>query len=323
MQTNSLHLSTKHWWPPSEIEAEEFLAYSAEIDENASLAQFDRVASSCRGMLTGADSGASLAAFLRERIESATPTSVIRLGDADGNVLFSQMDRYKNLADYCLRKISHIYFGDQKVMPVNSDFFASVVIDAVTQADVVGAPERGTIARSFRTPLPEIDTRGMCGMRGVYNYMAARYDCSTLLGKLWGSTWLSRALLPFYFDLLKNQHYLGLITCYRELGDLIQERTKIEKIQTIPVPMQASIARVNRNINHYPDAYQSIVDAIRPPRQGAIYIIAAGILSKSYGTIVKNRGGIAIDVGSVADVWMGAKTRPGVVDSFIDRWKLS
>lgn len=59
---------------------------------------------------------------------------------------------------------------------------------------------------------------------------------------------------------------------------------------------------------------------IRKP--GTIYVVAAGILSKGYCTAIKERGGIGIDVGSIADVWMNVKSRPGMSSNFVEQWSL-
>lgn len=319
---NSFNLATKHWWPPDEAAAAQYMAYAEEFGQETSLAQVDAVIGGSKAAYLGNASGAELAGFLRTRIKDREPTSLIRLGDADGNVLFSSMGKYGDLAKYNLMKISQIYFGNKNLMPDHHEFFASIVEGAIRDADVIGGPERGSVDRSFTTPLDELDVRGMCGMRGVYNFLADEEYLGILKDKIWASTWFSRALLPHYVALLRDQKYLGMITCYPELGPALQAKANIAQTETLLVPMQASIAKSSRDIGHYPEAYPKILEQIKPPFQGAIYIVAAGILSKPYCSAIKQRGGIAIDVGSVADIWMGTKSRPGVVDSFVEKWSL-
>ena len=324
MSHNTHNLSIKHWWPPQQEAADEFIEYNNEIGERDSLNQFDKVAQACKDIYVGDKSGNKLFRFFKEKIDSKTPASLVRLGDADGNVLFNAMGQWPSLSEYCLKKISQIYFGDQRVMVKHADFFTEIVLDAVKNADVIGAPERGTISRSFNTPLESIDTRGMVGMRGVYNFFSnpSNWALSEFSDVIWSSTWYSRALLPYYSKLLQDLPFCGFITCYPEMASIFSAAYNIPKTQSINVPMQASVAGKSENIRHYPDAYQSILDSINPPYEGAVYIIAAGILSKPYATTVKARGGIAIDVGSIADVWMGTASRPGMDKSFVDKWKM-
>jgi hypothetical protein len=320
---NSYDLAANTWWPPGQAAADDYVGYAAEFDRATCLEHFDAVAGAAGALHVGNPSGGAIARFLRERIEQRVPTSLIRLGDADGNVLFSGLGIYPELTTYNLEKISRIYFGAKSVMVEHREFFFDTVVEGIAHADLVGGPERGTIDRSFDTPYPDLDVRGMCGMRGVYDYLATATDLSQLGEKIWASTWFSRALLPHYFDLVRELPFLGFVTCYPELEGVFRERAGITETASVTVPMQASIAKVHRDIRHYPDAYPTILEQLRPPYEGAVYIVAAGILSKAYCTAIKQRGGIAIDVGSVADVWMGARTRPDMPNDFVEKWRLT
>ena len=324
MQHNTHNLSIKHWWPPHQEAADEFIEYNQAIGESESLNQFDCVAGACKDVFVGDKSGNKLYNLLKEKIESNTPASLVRLGDGEGNILFSAIGKWPNLSEYCLKKISQICFGDQRVLTEHADFFAEVLVNAVKNADVVGGPERGSISRSFNTPLELLDTRGMVGMRGVYDYFSdsSLWASSNFSNTVWSSTWYSRALLPYYARLLQDLPFCGFISCYPEMASVFSSTYNIPKTQSINVPMQASIAGKPENNCHYPDAYQSILDSINPPFEGAVYIVAAGMLAKSYATVVKARGGIAIDVGSIADVWMGTASRPGMDKAFVEKWKM-
>lgn len=327
---NTYNLGANSWWPPDQAAAEEFYAYSQEIDEARSLEQFDRVVGACKAHLRDPSAGPTLNEQIKAKIRNKEPGSYVRLGDADGNALYARSGKYRALADYCVKKISRIYFGNDDLMKDHIGFFTDSVIEAVEEADVVGGPVRPTVSRSFHTPAPDLDVRGMCGMRGVYNYFGGGdYDLSRLANAAWASTWYSRSLLPYYFDFLKDQPSARFITCYEELGPLVQQRANIGEVETHLVPMQASIAfqtkkvaHMKKDIGHYPDVFPRIMEAIRPPYDGCVYIIAAGILSKAYCTQVKRRGGIAIDIGSVADIWMNFQSRPNAKDDLVAKYAL-
>lgn len=326
---NSYELGAGSWWVPDEETAEQYFAYTKEIDEATSLAQFDRVSSAAKSHLNDSKAGQILRDEIKAKMRNKESGSYVRLGDADGNALFVLKNKYPALADYCVKKISRIYFGNDDLMKDHIGFFTDSVIEAVEKADAVGGPVRGTIERSFHTPPRDLDVRGMCGMRGVYNYFGDGYDLSKLSGTHWGSTWYSRSLLPHYFDILRDEPYVGFITCYDELAGLVQQKANIGRVETIPVPMQASIAYqtkkvsdMRKDIGHFPDAFPKILEAIKPPYPGCVYIIAAGILSKAYCTRVKELGGIAIDIGSVADIWMSFQSRPNAKDDLVAKWAL-
>ena len=58
----------------------------------------------------------------------------------------------------------------------------------------------------------------------------------------------------------------------------------------------------------YPDTYDKICEQISP-KEGELWLIGAGFLGKIFCDIVKQRGGIAIDIGAVTDAWSGYFTR--------------
>lgn len=327
--TNSIGLGTDSWWPPDEQAAVDFQQYSAEYDLTRCRRDYDAVTQAASEVVRRPSDGQKLADDLRRRIERAIPSSFMRLGDADGNVLLTGIEKFGALQQYCCSKISKIYFGNQDLMWQRRDFFRSIVLEAIESADVVGGPDWKVIERSFSTPAASVDVRGMCGMRGVYNFLAEYRQRLRLHEITWASTWYSRSLLPFYFELLNRLPYVGFVTCYENLASRMAKRCSIGRTDTFLVPMQASIAyqtkkspHMTTDIGHYPDVYERILDSLHPPHQGAVYVVAAGILSKSYCSRIKQRGGIALDVGSVADVWMNIRSRPAMSPEFVDRWAI-
>lgn len=63
---------------------------------------------------------------------------------------------------------------------------------------------------------------------------------------------------------------------------------------------------------HWPQRFVEIMEQLTEPLNGRLYLVAAGILGKLYCNQIKCAGGIAIDIGSLADGWMGHRTRPGL-----------
>ena len=45
------------------------------------------------------------------------------------------------------------------------------------------------------------------------------------------------------------------------------------------------------------------------PYQGAIFLVGAGVLGKIYCDVIKEKGGIAIDIGAIFDAWANVKSR--------------
>ena len=62
---------------------------------------------------------------------------------------------------------------------------------------------------------------------------------------------------------------------------------------------------------HFPDRFTAIMaDIAASPQQRRVWLVAAGILGKLYCDAVRRSGGVAIDIGSIADGWCGKLTRP-------------
>lgn len=327
--TNNRELGTGLWGVPPQEAADDFFAYSEAIGRDETLSQFDRIIAASRGFLSNAQSGQAYVQEIAAKADSGLPGSYIRLGDADGNTLFAKLEIYRALAFYNLGKISQIYFGNERLMIDHLEFFSTMVVEACENADGIGAPERAALEKSFSDYGPQFDVRGKCGFRGVYNYFGREYDLARLAGATWTSTWVSRSLLPYFFQLLRDRPQVGFITCYDALASLMQKKCNIGRVIEHIIPMQASIAHQTKrrkglhgDIGHYPQIYERVLDSIAPPEPGTIYIVAAGILSKGYCTAIKQRGGIAIDVGSIADVWMNVKSRPGMTAEFVTQWSL-
>lgn len=62
---------------------------------------------------------------------------------------------------------------------------------------------------------------------------------------------------------------------------------------------------------HFPDQFERLRRELEVA-PGDLYLVAAGVLGKIYCHWVKAAGGIAIDIGSLADHWCGHRTRGSI-----------
>jgi hypothetical protein len=56
-------------------------------------------------------------------------------------------------------------------------------------------------------------------------------------------------------------------------------------------------------------SHADLCQSLRSVRAGELYLVAAGIVGKIYCDMIKSLGGVAIDIGSVADLWMDVPSR--------------
>lgn len=88
----------------------------------------------------------------------------------------------------------------------------------------------------------------------------------------------------------------------------------------IPVERQYALACDNTAEETIPGVVKWVRGAIKPEGPHHLFLVGAGLLGKEYCGIVKDRGGFAIDVGSVFDYWANVPTREGkrpIVDGVV------
>lgn len=97
-------------------------------------------------------------------------------------------------------------------------------------------------------------------------------------------------------DVIKDKK-ICLITCFSKPEQIL--KNKGFDVRTILIPKIGS--------GHY-SKYKEIVSEIKGviPKVD-IFLIGAGALGKGYALVIKNSGGIAIDIGQVMNVWNGTR----------------
>jgi hypothetical protein len=126
---------------------------------------------------------------------------------------------------------------------------------------------------------------------------------------------------PFYKEILSGLPFLGFIGPHRGLAAQLAVRFDIASHHTYTVPGEMRLpdhAGRNQADRHFPGRFRELMAGIEVPYHGAVFLVAAGLLGKIYCHRIKALGGIAIDIGSVADAWLGYNTRPGQYDNALD-----
>ncbi|MDR3530159.1 MAG: hypothetical protein P4L90_06365 [Rhodopila sp.] len=131
-------------------------------------------------------------------------------------------------------------------------------------------------------------------------------------------------LSPFYRQVLAGLDFLGVISPHPELATRLGGLFNIGELVSYVVPGEMRLpdhVRRQSGDGHFPGRFDALMTNISVPRSGAVFLVAAGLLGKIYCARIKQLGGIAIDVGSVVDAWMGYNTRPGQFDKR-DDWTI-
>lgn len=120
----------------------------------------------------------------------------------------------------------------------------------------------------------------------------------------------------FWKDFLRARESVGLIHCSPDLPAKLSRATGV-CVESFIVPDKA-IQRVKwakvlpDQPPHYPDAFLRICDRLNRPASGKVFLVGAGLAGKEYLKIIKDNGGVALDLGALLDAWDGRATRPQV-----------
>ena len=106
----------------------------------------------------------------------------------------------------------------------------------------------------------------------------------------------------------------SVISCHSSLIEVLKEKhqVKVRKFYNIPGEYKYSILFKEKQkvgTSHYPDCFEAICAQLTVVAPGEVFLVAAGFLGKFYCDIIKQKGGIALDVGSATDYWLDYKTR--------------
>ena len=63
---------------------------------------------------------------------------------------------------------------------------------------------------------------------------------------------------------------------------------------------------------HFPDIFDRLRRDIVVPFPGALFLVGAGLLGKIYCHWIRQRGGVALDIGAMADAFAGFNTRASI-----------
>jgi len=114
-----------------------------------------------------------------------------------------------------------------------------------------------------------------------------------------------------YLDkILQSTRRIVIITA-RDVQKSIQKKfTNIDQIEFHKIPAEVHFEDTFKLSDFYPDIHRSIVQKIKSEdRNGQLCLFGAGFIGKNFGSEFKKMGGVAMDIGSVFDLWDGKQTR--------------
>jgi len=225
---------------------------------------------------------AIIEAFLHDK-----PLSLIRCGDGEKIVL----DGFDNYVNYNAILKRQLGFSP----PIeDAERIRENLISAISGCDILGVPMHknlDSMGPHWRNVESTIDKQ----ISGV-----TKWRCS----------------LDIHYDLLQGDGFdrllmrkpIAYIGC-RDLTAGFMRRFETQRVDRYEIAPEAKFTSYEGD-PHYPNQFNKVerwMDKINP--QGRILLVGAGVIGKIYCNWWRDRGGKALDVGSVMDEWAGRVTR--------------
>jgi len=268
--------------------------------------------------------------WLKDRIVNGTPTSFIRIGDGEACFLpYEETNSVFKRADQDF--ILNIWWGEKEIGDDVRSSFESNLISSINNADLIGVPPPLRIAKDLQCYLSDGTNRVYRNISGIYKY----FEDFAVRNKMFTSAHLHTDLEKYdlYRELFYDLKECTVICCHKGIADKMKEKYAIPIVNELIVPGEdkyVSLWNGESNVDHYPTVFRHIYN--QKWVSGNVYLVAAGFLGKLYCSSIKNSGGIAIDIGSIVDYWMGHTTRDTQVrlslplgvrfKRYLEKWQL-
>lgn len=251
------------------------------------------------------DDAIKLVEVLRNAIAKKAPFSMVRFGDGEGRIL-----GYPNVFDVneIKTEVLRYQFGKSVFDSIKEQYSGNhvdnaildlkyMLIDSMCSADVVGLPSW----LHFRNELTEKNYNGVLGQAAALVSFSEVTSLDSV--KVFDHFIFRRVHQDRLFgEVLKELEFIGLVS-HSDITGKLKEKFLIKNAIHHSIPGHQSFMKTGGN--HFPCEYEKIIRSIQVPYAGAVFLVAAGYLGKVYCTAIKQKGGIAIDIGSIFDGWTG------------------
>lgn len=246
---------------------------------------------------------------IRQALLAGTPLSVIRIGDGEANLLsYGAYSETPCLNYYVVEKIVSMQRDRFNVNSTWMIILRDLMMSSLLQADIIG------VIGLWRTGPANIDNftkrflkehRSISGhWRGI-DYMLSLARRNVFSGKILASAHL-------YFSVLDNLKYIFL---EEKTVFVLSDREKaVDKLSRNYPDVNFKHIKVGcfagDLLRDAPDFLSLVYSALPEKMVGSLSLIGAGPWAEIYCTWIKQKGGVAVDIGSGLDLLDGSLTRP-------------
>lgn len=228
-------------------------------------------------------------------LQSKKPISLVRYGDGEAIIL----NGYKDVDS--LRAVYKRQFG----FTPNLDEIDSIrmnLINAYKNCDIIGSP----LGKKVKDEDQSFWARSLDILRVEVGLDVLKTDKINVSIDI-HSHFLDKG---YYSTLMENTRTINYISC-RDLDEPLKRRYPNRVINKFIISPEAKFSTNTTGQKHYPDQFLAIEKwmdrAINC--EGALCLVGAGVVGKIYCNWFRDRGGVAMDIGSVMDSFAGFNTR--------------
>ncbi len=256
-------------------------------------------------------------ALVHDRLASGTGFSFIRVGDGESSSLCYEghLSKFED-ADKADRE--RAWWGAELATSERTKI-SRQVSSAIWNADCVGIPTVSRILRDIKLYDDDELESGRTG-RGLRSIIHA-FENSARAGaphsplQRFTSCHLHQDLARWnlYPLLLGRSEEIVLVSCHPGLAATVEQRFGVHVAANILVPPRfASIPLLRETplaSGALPDVIDRVADKLGDLPRNRLVLVGAGYLGKRLVDMAKERGGVALDLGSIFDHWVGVNTR--------------
>ena len=237
--------------------------------------------------------------LVRSWIRERRPGALIRFGEGEGRLLVADPEDSESLrvASNKLKRQAGLLLQGKEVLEIKE-----LVMRAFDEADVVGIRGSDWFSKEHRMWVERIEA--------IYEQRLAAGRSPAPVSHCLISNRLYEAL-P---SLLESGQRISVISS-REVEPMLRETYGVEA-RVYQIPSQYIMRNIDgayeaklHGVPIWPDFYQRLRDEIAVREQGEIFLVGAGVFAKELCVEIRERGGIALDIGSCLDKLAGKVTR--------------
>lgn len=270
---------------------------------------FDRHESRMRWMdcRLNADTRSAFLEHIKGKLQAGQPWSLIRLGDGES---YAWQD---TLPAERVAMRERVWWGEELDQNMRTQI-SGRILDATRQADVLGVPSIFRFIRDTTTSLKSY--RGHHSISGLLHVLEG-VESLPETGREFTEDRIHQVCcdLPSIIDIAKAAKKVVIVSSIlpEHLKPALAKYLDAEALHCVVVPTHTKTKGNEQYMvspRPLPFLYEEIdAELAEKVEAGTLVIVAAGSIGKIFCETARLRGGVALDVGSMVDYWVGVKTR--------------